>query len=80
MIFGRKVRAAIITIEDFQRRFIDRQAEETRDQWRNALHELSAPRVGSRSSLEILRELGYPDERISALSDAGAVVLDGAAR
>ena len=58
---GRKVRAAIITIEDFQRRFLDRQAEEAREQWRKAPDELSAPRIGRRSSLEILRELrGYP--------------------
>lgn len=59
---GRKVRAALITIEDFQRRFIDRQAEEAKEKWRSALGELSAARVGSRSSLEILRELrGYSD-------------------
>ncbi len=59
---GRKVRAALITYEDFQRRFIDRQAEEAREKWRNASHELSAPRIGARSSLQILRELrGYPD-------------------
>ena len=59
---GRKVRAALITYEDFQRRFLDRQAEETREKWRNALNELRAPRVGSRSSLDTLRELrGYPD-------------------
>jgi len=59
---GRKVRAALITFEDFQRRFIDRQTEEAREKWRNALGELRAPRVGSRSSLDTLRELrGYPD-------------------
>ena len=59
---GKKVLAAIITIEDFQRRFIDRQAEEAREKWQNSLQELRAPRVGSRSSLEILRELrGYTD-------------------
>jgi PHD/YefM family antitoxin component YafN of YafNO toxin-antitoxin module len=59
---GRKVRAALITYEDFQRRFIDRQAQEAREKWRNAAHELSAPRIGTRSSLQILRELrGYPD-------------------
>ena len=59
---GRKVRAALITYEDFQRRFIDRQAADAREKWHNALHELSAPRVGSRSSLQTLRELrGYPD-------------------
>jgi len=59
---GRQVRAALITYEDFQRRFVDRLAEEARAKWRNALQELSAPRVGSRSSLETLRELrGYAD-------------------
>lgn len=59
---GRKVRAALITIEDFQRRFLDRQAEEAREKWRDALRELRAPRVGSRSSLDTLRKLrGYPD-------------------
>ena len=59
---GRKIRAALITFEDFQQRFIDRQADEAREKWRNALNELRAPRVGSRSSLDTLRELrGYPD-------------------
>jgi hypothetical protein len=58
---GRKVQAAIITIEDFQRRFLDRQAEEAKAKWLGALRELSAPRIGRRTSLEILRELrGYP--------------------
>jgi len=59
---GRKVRAALITFEEFQRRFIDRQPEEAQEKWRNALGELRAPRVGTRSSLDTLRELrGYPD-------------------
>ncbi len=59
---GRKVRAALITYEDFQRRFLDRQAEEAREKWRNALQQLRAARVGPRSSLDTLRELrGYPD-------------------
>ena len=59
---GRKMRAALITYEDFQRRFLDRQAEEAQEKWRAALHELRAPRIGPRSSLETLRELrGYPD-------------------
>jgi hypothetical protein len=52
----------LITIEDFQRRFLDRQAEEEREKWRQGLQELRAGRVGGRSSLEVLRELrGYPD-------------------
>lgn len=58
---GRKVRAVLITPEDFQRRFVDRQAEEERQRWLKTLHELRAPRIGARSSLDTLRELrGYP--------------------
>jgi PHD/YefM family antitoxin component YafN of YafNO toxin-antitoxin module len=57
---GKRVRAALITIEDFQRRFLDRQAEEEREKWRRGLQELRAGRVGGRASLEVLRELrGY---------------------
>jgi PHD/YefM family antitoxin component YafN of YafNO toxin-antitoxin module len=59
---GKRVRAALITIEDFQRRFLDRQAEEERERWHQGLQKLRAGRIGGRSSLEVLRELrGYPD-------------------
>lgn len=57
---GRKLRAALISIEDFQKRFIDKQAEEEREIWLRKLQGLLAPRVGGVSSLDSLRELrGY---------------------
>jgi hypothetical protein len=57
---GRKVRGALISIEDFQSRFVDRQAEDEKRNWLKKLGELRAPRVGSVTSLETLRELrGY---------------------
>jgi len=57
---GRRIRAAIITIEDFQRRFIDKQAEDEKQRWMRRLHELRAGRIGSLTSLDALRELrGY---------------------
>lgn len=57
---GGKVQAALITIEDFQKRFVDKQAEEEKEKWLRRLDELRAPRRGSVSSLDTLRELrGY---------------------
>ena len=57
---GGKVQAALITIEDFQKRFIEKQAEEEKERWLRRLEELRAPRLGSVSSLDALRELrGY---------------------
>jgi crotonobetainyl-CoA:carnitine CoA-transferase CaiB-like acyl-CoA transferase len=38
-------------------------------------HKGPAPRMGQHTA-EILRELGYTDERIAALCDAGAIRLD----
>jgi PHD/YefM family antitoxin component YafN of YafNO toxin-antitoxin module len=43
---GQRGRAVLITPEDFQRRFIDRQAEELR-----------APHPGDTTTLDVLREL-----------------------
>ena len=57
---GRKVRAVLISIEDFQTRFIDKQAEAEKEQWMKKLDELRAPRVDSLTSLDALRHLrGY---------------------
>ena len=57
---GRKVRAVLITPEDFQRRFLDRQAEEKRKELLDRIRELRAPARDRRTSLEVLRELrGY---------------------
>lgn len=54
---GRRVRAVLITPEDFQRRFIDRQAEERKQEWMRRLDELRAPRLGGATTLDVLREL-----------------------
>ena len=57
---GRKVRAALISIEDFQTRFIDKQAEAEKEQWMKKLDELRAPRRDKVTSLDALRDLrGY---------------------
>ncbi|HYW81872.1 MAG TPA: type II toxin-antitoxin system Phd/YefM family antitoxin [Spirochaetia bacterium] len=54
---GRRVRAVLITPEDFQRRFVDRLAEEQREEWIRKLDELRAPRLGAASTMDVLREL-----------------------
>ena len=57
---GRKVRAALISIEDFQTRFVDKQAEAEKEQWMKKLDELRAPRVDGLTTLDALRNLrGY---------------------
>ena len=54
---GRRVRAVLITPEDFQRRFVDRLAEERKQDWIRKLDELRAPRVGDASTMDVLRDL-----------------------
>lgn len=54
---GRQVRAVLITPEDYQRRFIDRLAEERKQEWIRKLDELRAPRLGDVSTMDVLREL-----------------------
>ncbi len=54
---GRKVRAVLITPEDFERRFVDRQAEERKQEWLAKLDRLRAPRLGDAETLDVLREL-----------------------
>jgi prevent-host-death family protein len=52
---GGKVAAALVGIEDFQKRFVDKQAEEEKEQWLKRLRSLQAPRNGSIASLDLLR-------------------------
>ena len=54
---GRRVRAVLITPEDFQRRFVDRLAEERKQDWIRKLDKLRAPRVGDASTMDVLRDL-----------------------
>jgi prevent-host-death family protein len=57
---GRRVRAVLITPEDFQRRFLDRQVEERRTQLLDQIRAMRRPSMSPRSSLDLLRELrGY---------------------
>ena len=54
---GRRIRAVLITPEDFRTRFVDRQAEEERRRLMERIEEVRAPRVGDAPSLDVLREL-----------------------
>ncbi len=54
---GRRVRAVLITPEDFELRFVDRQAEERKQDWLRKLDKLRAPRLGDVETLNVLHEL-----------------------
>ena len=58
---GREIRAALVPIEEFKTRFVDRLAEEERRERKKQIVELRGQRVGRTESLEVLRALrGYP--------------------
>lgn len=54
---GRRPRAVLISVEDFQRRFVDRQTEERRQQLVARVLSARVPSVGNAQSLSILRDL-----------------------
>ena len=57
---GRQVRAILITPEQFQKRFLDYQAEEQKKQLLEAIENMKDVGIGTKSSLDVLRELrGY---------------------
>ncbi len=57
---GRKIRAVLITPEQFKKRFLDYQAEEEKKRLLEIIKGLKAKRRGTKDSVEILRELrGY---------------------
>ena len=57
---GRKIQAVLITPEQFQRRFLDYQAEEKKKKLIEAIQSMKAKRKGTKNSLDVLRELrGY---------------------
>jgi PHD/YefM family antitoxin component YafN of YafNO toxin-antitoxin module len=57
---GRKIRAVLITPEQFQKRFLDWQAEEEKKRLLSTIEKLRADSLESKSSLAVLRELrGY---------------------
>jgi len=54
---GRRPRAVLITVEDFQRRFVDRQTEERRRALLDRVKAARAPSVGGQDSITVLRGL-----------------------
>lgn len=57
---GRKIQAVLITPEQFQRRFLDYQAEEKKKHLMEAIKRMRAKSRESKDSVEVLRELrGY---------------------
>ena len=59
---GKSVRAVLITLNDFQTRFLDRQAEEERDRMLEKIRSLRRKNADGSSSVNVLRKLrGYAD-------------------
>lgn len=59
---GRKIRAVLVTPEDFERRFLDVKAQEEKDQLLQLFRSLKKRKKGSTESLKVLRRLrGYPE-------------------
>jgi PHD/YefM family antitoxin component YafN of YafNO toxin-antitoxin module len=57
---GRQIKAVLITPEQFQKRFLDYQAEERRKQLLEKIMNLRANSIETKDSVEIIRELrGY---------------------
>jgi len=57
---GRKIQAVLITPEQFKRRFLDYQAEQEKRRLLETIKKLRTKRLGTKNSLEVLRELrGY---------------------
>ena len=57
---GREVKAVLITPEQFQRRFLDYQSEERKNQLMAIIEGLKADKIEGRDSIEVLREIrGY---------------------
>jgi PHD/YefM family antitoxin component YafN of YafNO toxin-antitoxin module len=59
---GRKIRAVLVTPEDFERRFLDVKAQEEKDRLLALVKSLRKRKKGSLQSLNVLRQLrGYPE-------------------
>lgn len=57
---ARKIRAVLITPDQYERRFLDYQADEKKKKMLSDIAALRADRIGAEDSVEILRELrGY---------------------
>ena len=59
---GRKIRAVLVTPEDFERRFLDVKAQEEKDQLLELFKSLRKRKKECIPSLKVLRQLrGYPE-------------------
>lgn len=57
---GKKAKAVLITVEQFEKRFLDYQAEEKKKELLNTIQGLKERRIGPKNGLKVLRELrGY---------------------
>ncbi len=54
---GRKVRAVLVTLEDFQRRFVDVKAREEKRRFLEKIKSHRKPRTQNRDSISLLRQL-----------------------
>ena len=59
---GRKAKAVLITPEQFEKRFLDYQAEEKKKEMLEKILALRADRIGDKDSVAILRELRGHEE------------------
>ena len=59
---GRKVRAVLVSLEDFHKRFVDVQAEEEKQRFLERVRNLRKRKTGDVDSVELLRRLrGYAE-------------------
>jgi prevent-host-death family protein len=59
---GRKIRAVLVTVEDFERRFLDVRAREERLRFLDRVRSLRRPARSSLGSLDVLRSVrGYEE-------------------
>lgn len=59
---GRKIRAVLITPEEFKKRFIDKQAEEEKQKLLQRIKDLRAGSIIKKDSMTVLRSLrGYKE-------------------
>jgi antitoxin (DNA-binding transcriptional repressor) of toxin-antitoxin stability system len=59
---GRKIRAVLVTSEQFERRFLDWQAKEAKMRFLDGVKRLKKGRKGTLSSLAVLRQIrGYQE-------------------
>jgi PHD/YefM family antitoxin component YafN of YafNO toxin-antitoxin module len=59
---GRKIRAVLITPEQFEKRFLDWQKKEQKERFLETIRSMKRKKKGRISSIEILREMRGYDE------------------